>query len=108
MFYITPSKLGLKLFIAENLSTTKNLVVDIDMKIVKNVRHSRHSRLPYNTHDCIAPRYRQLIFITEWADKRGESAQLNYTYSHKHDTQATDPKPPIDISHNDLHSPRAF
>jgi hypothetical protein len=107
MFYITPSKVGLTLFIAENFSTTKNLVVDIDMTKVKNVRHSRHSRLPYNTHDCIAPRYRQLIFITEWADKRGESAQLNYSYLHGHETHVTDPRPPID-THHDLHKPRPF
>jgi len=98
----------MKLFIAENLSSTRNLIVDIEMKIAKNVRHSRHSHFPYKTHDCIPLRHRQLIFITEWADKRGESAQLNYSYSHKHDTEKTDPRPTIDSSHGDLHSPRAF
>jgi hypothetical protein len=108
MFYTTSSKLGLKIFVAENLSTSRNLIVDIDMTIAKNVRHSRYAHLPYKTHDCIPPRYRQVIFITEWADKRGESAQLNYTYSHNHDSQKTDPRPSIDSSHNDLHSPRAF
>ena len=80
--------------------------MDIDMTIAKNVRHSRHSHLPYKTHDCIPPQHRQLIFITEWADKRGQSAQLNYTYSHGHDTQNSEPIPSIDISHSDLHSPR--
>lgn len=78
------------------------------MTIAKNVHHSRHSHLPYNTHDCIPPRHRQLIFITEWADKRGESAQLNYTYTHKHVTDGTEPRPKIDNFHYDLHSPRIF
>jgi hypothetical protein len=76
------------------------------MNIAINVRHSRHSHLPYKTHDCIPPQHRQLIHITEWADKRGQSSQLNYTYSHRHHTDETDPQPPIDIDRCDIHSPR--
>ncbi len=76
------------------------------MTIAKNVRHSRHSHLPYKTHDCIPPQHRQLIYITEWADKRGQSAQLNTSFSYVHDTHKTDPQPSIDIDHGDIHSPR--
>ncbi len=78
------------------------------MNIAKNVRHSRHSHLPYKTHDCIAPQHRQLIYITEWADKRGQPSQLSYTYSYGHDNHKTESKPPIDISNGDLHSPRSI
>ncbi len=74
------------------------------MNIAKNVRHSRHSHLPYKTHDCIPPQHRQIIFITEWADKSGQSAELSYNYTHGHDNHNSDPKPWID--HGDLHSPR--
>ena len=76
--------------------------------MAKNIHHSRFSHHPHITHDCIPPRHHQIIFITEWANKHGENAQLNYSYSWKHDSRVTDSKPPIDTSKYDLHSPRAF
>ncbi|CAF3875319.1 unnamed protein product [Adineta steineri] len=108
VFYITSSKLGLKLFIAENLSRKNYLNLDIDVLIAENVRHSRFSQPPFHTRDCIPPRYRQLVFITEWTDKRSGSAQLSYSYSCKHDTQMSNTIPPIKTVRHDLHSPRAF
>lgn len=76
------------------------------MTIAQNVRHSRHLHLPFQTHDCIPPQHRQIVFITEWADKRGQTSRLSYNYSRDHRSHQSNPKPSIDISHNDLHSPR--
>ncbi len=98
----------MKVFVAENLSATSYLIVDIDMSVARNVRHSRCNHLPYDTHDCIPPRHRQLIFITEWIDTTGQVAQLNYSYSYSHDKRMTDSRPTINSSRYDLHSPRAF
>ncbi|CAF1007734.1 unnamed protein product [Rotaria sp. Silwood1] len=108
VFYVTPRKLEMNLFVAENLSIKDYLIVDIDMKDVKNIRHSRHSHLSYNTHDCVPPRYRQVIFLTDWVDKHGESAHMNYTYSYQHDTRETDSMPKINSTKYDVHTPRAF
>ena len=94
------------IFVAENSSSSRYFNTDVDMKIAKNVRHSRHRQLPYETHDSIPPLHRQIVFITEWADKRGQSSELSYNYSYRHDSHQSNPKPSIDISHNDLHSPR--
>lgn len=104
--YTTSGKLGLKMLIVENPSDQYNLIFDVDVQLAKNVHHSRHSNFPYNTHDCIPPRHRQIIFITEWIDKRGESACLNYSYSCSHHKRTSDPRPSIDISQHDFHSPR--
>ncbi|CAF1530269.1 unnamed protein product [Rotaria sp. Silwood1] len=105
--YTTSGKLGLKMLIAENQSDTHNLIFDVDVQYAKNVRHSRHSGFPYNTHDCIPPRHRQIIFLTEWVDRHGELASLNYAYSYSHDKRMSNPKPSIDTSQHDFHSPRA-
>ncbi len=78
------------------------------MAIAKNVHHSRHLHLPYKTYDCIASQHRQIIYMTEWADKRGESSQFNTSYSYGHTSQKTDSQPSIDIKHGDIHSPRTF
>ncbi|CAF2630577.1 unnamed protein product [Rotaria sp. Silwood2] len=106
--YTTRGKLGFKMLIVENRSHTHNLNFDVDVQLSRNVRHSRHSSFPYNTHDCIPPRHRQIIFLAEWIDRSGESASLNYAYSSIHDKQKRDPVPPIDTSQNDFHSPRTF
>ncbi|CAF4873840.1 unnamed protein product [Rotaria sp. Silwood1] len=107
-FYISSGKLGSKIFIVENLSTTKWLSLDMDIKHATNVHHSRLINLPNKSHDCIPPRHRQVVFIAEWTEKQGKSAILNYSYSYRHEKQATDPRPSINISQYDLHSPRAF
>ncbi|CAF1267771.1 unnamed protein product [Rotaria magnacalcarata] len=104
--YTTSGKLGLKMLIVENQSNQYNLIFDVDVQLAKNVHHSRHSSFPYNTHDCIPPRHRQIIFITEWIDKHGESACLNYSYSSSHDKRTSEPRPPIDTFQHDFHSPR--
>jgi hypothetical protein len=98
----------MKVFIVENLSVTNHLDLDMQMKVGKNVRHSRCSHFPCTTHDCIPPRHRQIVFIAEWADKHGGSSHLDYSYSYRHDKRVTDSRPPIDISQHDIHSPRAF
>ncbi|CAF3878990.1 unnamed protein product [Rotaria sp. Silwood2] len=108
VFYTTSGKLGMKIFIVENVSIKNYLSLDIDVQLAKNVRHSRLIKFPNSTHDCIPPRHRQVICITEWIDKHGESACLDYKYSHQHENQATDPRPPINISQYDMHSPRGF
>ncbi|CAF3762324.1 unnamed protein product [Rotaria sordida] len=106
--YTTSGELGLKMLIVENQSDTHNLIFDVDVQHAKNVRHSRHSGFSFNTHDCIPPRHRQIVFLTEWIDRHGESASLNYAYSYSHDKRMSDPKPPIDTSKHDFHSPRAI
>ncbi|CAF0863688.1 unnamed protein product [Rotaria sp. Silwood1] len=108
IFYTTSGELGLTIFVAENVSITNYLSLDINIQLAKNVRHSRFIGFPNSTHDSIPPRHRQLIFITEWIDKYGESARLRYSYSHIHEKRVTNPRPFIDISQYDLHSPRAF
>ncbi|CAF3941195.1 unnamed protein product [Rotaria sordida] len=108
IFYTTSDKLALKIFIVENVSITTYLSVDIDIQLAKNIRHSRLTNFPNNTHDCIPPRYRQVIYVTEWIDKHGESACLHFTSSYRHEKQATDSRPSINISQYDFHSPRAF
>ena len=105
-FYVTHGKLNLKLFIVENLSTSRHLCFDIDMSVARNVRHSRRADLPFKTRDCIPPKQRQLIFITEWADRHGQSAQMKYSYSHRWEHKKREAIPPIDFSHGDLHSLR--
>lgn len=94
------------ILVVENSSSSHYFNTDVDMNIAKNVRHSRHRQLPYGTHDSIPPLHRQIVFITEWADKRGQSSELSYSYSYQHHSNKSDPKPSIDISHRDLHSPR--
>ncbi|CAF4161508.1 unnamed protein product, partial [Adineta steineri] len=107
--FYTPSKdSAMLVFIAENLSTKSYLSVEVTMNIARCIHHSRCSQLPYNTHDSIPPRYRQVIFITEWTHKRNESAQLSYSYLHRFSTQTSDSIPTINTFKHDLHSPRAF
>ncbi|CAF1101217.1 unnamed protein product [Rotaria sordida] len=106
--YTTSGELGLKMLIVENQSDTHNLMFDVNVQHAKNVRHSRHSGFPFNTHDCIPPRHRQIVFLTEWINRHSESASLNYAYSYSHDKRMSDPKPPIDTSKRDFHSPRAI
>lgn len=94
------------IFVVENSSPSRYFYTDVNMDIAVNVRHSRHRHLPYQTHDCIPPLHRQIVFITEWADKRGQSSKLSYSYTYGHHSHKSDPKPLVDISHSDLHSPR--
>lgn len=94
--------------VVENQSTTNYLNFDVDVQLAQHVRHSRHAKLPYNSHDCIPPRHRQVVFVTEWVDRNGEPSRLNLSYSYSHDKRATDARPPIDTFQHDFHSPRAF
>ncbi|CAF4269699.1 unnamed protein product [Rotaria sp. Silwood2] len=108
IFYTTSGKSGLNVFIVENLSINDYLNVDMDIQSARNVQHSRHLDFSDKIHDCIPPRYRQVICITEWLDRSRESSRFNYSYSYMHEKQATNPRPPIDTSRYDFHSPRAF
>ncbi|CAF4015899.1 unnamed protein product [Rotaria sordida] len=108
IFYTSSDKLGSRIFIVENMSIENFLSFDMNIQLAKNIHHSRFIDIPNKTHDCIPPRYRQVIFIGEWIEKHGESANLTYAYSYRHEKQATDPRPSINISQYDFHSPRAF
>lgn len=104
--YTTSGEVSLKMLVVENQSTTRFLNFDVSVQRAKNIHHSRHAHFPYNTHDSIPPGHRQIIFITEWIDKRGESASLNYSYTYIHDKKPSDHVPAVDISQHDFHSPR--
>lgn len=75
------------------------------MTDAENIRHSRDA---IYTIDCIPPRHRQLICILEWAQKRGEMANMSYSISQTVSNGWHHAQPPIVIDQNDLHSPRAF
>ncbi|CAF1219075.1 unnamed protein product [Rotaria magnacalcarata] len=108
IFYTTSKKLGFKMFIVENPSITNYINLDINFQVAKSVRHSRFIGAPHDTHDCIPPRHRQIIFAIEWIDKTGVASSFSYSHSRSHTKQPTDPRPRISISDNDFHSWRAF
>ena len=108
VFYKTCSKVAMKIFVAENGSPTQYLSVDIGVNVATNVRHSRHVSLPFHTHDSVPPRYRQLIFITEWTEKHNGLTYLSYSCSYKHESHKSETLPVIVNAQHDLHSPRAF
>lgn len=93
------------IFIAENLSFSKYLNLDIDMSDGICVRNSRRSLI---IHDCIPPQHRQIIFLTEWTNEKDQQAKLNYVYQYLHVQQSNASVPFIDIFQNDLHSYRSF
>ncbi len=93
------------LFVAENLSTTYHLNIDIDMSNAQRIHHSRRS---FITHDCIAPRHRQLIFLVAWTHLAGESANMNYTLLTGQVTETNESIPEICSTANDLHTARSF
>lgn len=103
-----PRNFPCTILVAENSSTRDYLHVDVELKAAKDVQHSRFSHNPSYTYDCIPARYRQIIFIIEWADKNRGSSQLSYSYTHQHKKEEAEPNPPINISKKDIHSPRPF
>lgn len=106
--YKTPSKLGLKILIAENQSIRNHRTVDINVRSARNLRHSRYFNRSCDTHDCIPPRHRQILFFSERMYKQDGKMQLAYSYRLHHDKEVTDSRPAIDTSQGDIHSPRAF
>jgi len=93
------------MFIAENLSFTKYLNLDVDMSDGICLRNSRQSLI---THDCIPPHHRQIIFFTEWTNEKNQKAEFNYVYEYSHVEQSNNSVPTINIVQNDFHSYRSF
>ena len=98
----------MKIFVAENSSSKQYLNVNIGVNVATNVRHSRHVDLPFHTRDSVPPRYRQLIFITEWTEKHNGLTYLSYSCSYKQESRMSESLPDIDSAQHDLHSPRPF
>ena len=73
------------------------------MNEAKNIRHSRGSFL---TKDFIPPCHRQLIYIVEWTNQKGESAHIAYTRTQALMDGWYNASPPINVNQNDLHTPR--
>jgi len=69
------------------------------------IRNSRQSLI---THDCIPPRHRQIIFLTEWTNEQNQRGEMNYVYQCSHVNQSNNSVPIIHISENDFHSFRSF
>lgn len=94
------------IFIAENLSLTTYLNLDIDISESVFVRNSRQSLI---THDCIPPCHRQIVFLTEWThEENHQIAQMSYAYEYSHVNQANNSVPSINNFQNDFHSYRSF
>ncbi|CAF3087405.1 unnamed protein product [Rotaria sp. Silwood2] len=104
-YYATSGKSKFVMFIAENLSFSNYLNIDIDMNDSTYIRNSRQS---YITHDCIPPRQRQIIFLTEWTNEHDQTAKMNYVYETSFIKQSNDSVPEINIDENDFHSFRNF
>ena len=89
------------MFIAENLSLTNHLNLDVDTSDAICIRNSRQS---FITHDCIPPGHRQIIWLTEWTHEGNQAAKMNYVFQFSHVKQTNDSVPAIDISQDDFHS----
>jgi hypothetical protein len=104
-YYVTPKEIKTMFLIIENWSSSNYLSIDTDMSHLKNIQHSRYSS---NTHDCIPPYHRQLIFITEWIGEHHSFTSPTYNLTYGHTTQITDAKPVVSSYFDDLHTPRIF
>jgi hypothetical protein len=93
------------IFIAENLSLTNYLNLDIDMSDGKYIRNSRQS---FITHDCIPPHHRQIVFLTEWANEKDQEAKMSYAFQYSHVRQSNNSVPTVDVFRDDFHSFRPF
>jgi hypothetical protein len=93
------------IFIAENLSLTNYLNLDIDMSDGRYIRNSRQS---FITHDCIPPHHKQIVFLIEWANEQDQQAKMNYQFQFSHVRQSNNSVPSIDVFQNDFHSCRSF
>lgn len=94
------------IFVAENSSLTSYLNLDIDMSDGIFIRNSRQSLI---THDCIPPRHRQIIFLTEWThEETHQIGQMGYVYQYSHVQDENNPLPTINYIRNDFHSCRSY
>lgn len=93
------------IFIAENLSPIDFLNLEIDLNDSRFVRSSRHS---LSTYDCIPPRHRQIIFLTEWTNEQGQYAKMEYMYKFQHVKKPNPSIPEIYDTQNNFHSFRPF
>ncbi len=104
-YYVTTSEYDFTIFIAENLSSTDFLNLEIDLNDSIRIRNSRNS---LSTYDCIPPRHRQIIFLIEWTNEYGQTAKMEYLYRSQHVKQANNSIPEIYNAQNDFHSFRPF
>jgi len=93
------------MFIAENLSSTYYLNLDIDMSDGIGISNSRRSLI---THDCIPPSHRQIVFLTEWTQQPNETAKMDYAFQYLHVNRSNNSVPAINSFQNDFHSFRPF
>ncbi|CAF1042665.1 unnamed protein product [Rotaria sordida] len=100
-YYSTPGRCDFVMFIAQNLSSTNYLNIDIDMNDSMYIRSSRQS---FITHDCIPPKHKQIIFLTEWINQHSQTAKLTYVYQTSFVQQSNNSVPAINIDKNDFHS----
>ncbi|CAF3342047.1 unnamed protein product [Rotaria sp. Silwood1] len=104
-YYVTTKEYDFTMFIAENLSTTDFLNLEIDLNDSKYIRNSRKS---LSTYDCIPPRHRQISFLIEWTNEYGQKAKLDYLYRSQFVKHANNSIPEINNSQSDFHSFRPF
>jgi hypothetical protein len=104
-YYATTGEYSFTLFIAENLSSTDFLNIEMDLNDSIRVANSRKS---LSTYDCIPPRHRQIIFLVEWTNEYSEPAKMDYVYKFHHVKQSNNSIPEIFNSQNDFHSFRPF
>ncbi|CAF3749085.1 unnamed protein product [Rotaria socialis] len=105
-YYVTTNQYDFIMFVAENLSPTDFLNLEIDSN---DSRHVRNSRKSLSTFDCIPPRHRQITFLIEWTtNEQGQKAKMDYLYRSQHVKQSNPSVPEIYNIQNNFHSFRPF
>ncbi|CAF1106978.1 unnamed protein product [Rotaria sordida] len=104
-YYVTTKEYDFTMFIAENLSTTDFLNLEMDLNDSRYIRNSRKS---LSTYDCIPPRHRQIVFLIEWTNEEGQRARMDYLYRSQYVKHANHSIPEIYNKQNDFHSFRPF
>ncbi|CAF0817246.1 unnamed protein product [Adineta ricciae] len=104
-YYVIRGASDFFVFIAENLSTTDYLNIELDLSDSACIQSSRQA---FITHDCIPPQHRQIIFFTEWTDTHNETPRFQYTFDYSYARLASQSIPVIDIHQHDFHSYRSI
>jgi hypothetical protein len=77
----------------------------VDFQDSTGIRSSRQSIV---THDSIPPRHRQIVFLADFVNETGLTAQLKYTYQTKQTQTRTPSMPAIRNHQTEIHSHRPF
>ncbi|CAF3716257.1 unnamed protein product [Adineta steineri] len=104
-YYTMAGEYDFAMFVAENISSTDFLNIEVDLNDSIRVRNSRKS---LSTFDCIPPRHRQIVFLVEWTNQYGQNAKMDYSYRTQCVKQATNSVPEIYGRHTNFHSYRPF